>query len=367
MLPMSLLVFVAGIAAAPQPYRDGVQAQQTGNHRAAVTLFTKSIAGNATHAESYHRRALAYYELSQAPGAAQQVLLDSAQNDVAQALGLDTLNASAHNLKGLVLLAQGEDPEGAVESFTRAIRINPRYVEALVNRARAYRLVKKTPKAIGDLSVAIGLAPHDHTAFSARAALYAEAGQCSLAVGDLTSVLAIVAGPYSPQAERTRAEALGARGTCLLQRDKYEQARTDHRQALSGLGRDAAVVLAHAWADRAAVVEREGRHAAAEELYTQALEFSSGMTLAYAGRARARHALGRSQQALADCDTVLAHNPDSYLDLLLRGQVYSSLGRREDASADFSHALTQARSAGAATDSLVRAIRAMITAGGKHP
>jgi tetratricopeptide (TPR) repeat protein len=362
---LEVTILALGIAAAPPKFREAVQAQQTGNHRAAVALFSECLKGDATHGDSYYRRALSYSELAVVATGYREAILDSALGDVKQALGLDTANASAHNLHGLILLRLGADLEGAAAEFTAALRINPRYADAVRNRAEAYRLLRQVPRAIGDLSVAIGLAPHDHRAFAARAELYTGLGQCSLAVGDLTSVLSLVSGPYSAQSERTRAEALRARGDCLLLLDDYDKARADHRQALAGLDKATVAGVAHAWADRASAMQRAGKHAAAEQLYTHALEFTPTMTLAYAGRSRARFALARYAEALADCDTVLAHNPDSYLDLLLRGQVRSALGQREPASGDFSKALEQATAAGAATDSLVRAVRAAITANAK--
>lgn len=360
-----VMLWTAGLsamiaAAAPAEFGRGVEAQQNGDHRTAIGLFTAALKSAPQTADIWFRRATSYHKLSQSSpaGPAAAGLLDTALADVTRANELDTANANAWNLRGTIHLARSLADQ-AVGDFTAALKINPRFAAAARGRAAAAQQLGRTDEALADLNTAVELSPHDHTAYSDRAELHAAKGQWLEAAADYSSVLEIVGGPYSKQAEETRARALKARGDCRLHLGELGKALSDHRSALSALGKEGPADVARAWAERAAAVARQGKPDSAAFLYGTAIEFNAGYMTAYAGRARAHFSTGRYDKVLADCDTVLAHNPESYLDYLLRGQARDKLGRVDSAAADYARALDAAKKAGEATDSLVKVIRGL--------
>jgi len=345
--------------AAPAEFSRGVEAQQNGNHAAAIRLFTAAIEADRSLPDAWYRRAVSYVKLGQAPGAANAAaLLDTALADITRAIELDSNNANARNLRGSLRLTRGA-ADLAIADFAAALRVNPRFADAARGRAAALLRLGRADEALADLNNVIGLAPHDHTAYRDRADAYRAKGMWAKAAADYSSVLEIVGGPYSAQAEQTRAQALKARGDCLMQLGELGKALSDHRAALSALGKDGPAEIARAWAERGAAVARQGKADTAVILFSNAIEFNPEYLTAYAGRARAHFSLGRYDKALADCDTVLAHNPESYLDYLLRGQTRDKLGRVDSAAADYRRALDAAKAAGEATDSLVKVIRGL--------
>jgi tetratricopeptide (TPR) repeat protein len=81
-----------------------------------------------------------------------------ADDEYDAALRLDKRLPAAWYNRGKNLIEQG-DPEGAIRSFTKAVRLHPNDTWALNNRGLAYRQLGKTEKARADFEAALRIDP----------------------------------------------------------------------------------------------------------------------------------------------------------------------------------------------------------------
>jgi tetratricopeptide (TPR) repeat protein len=95
--------------------------------------------------------------------------------------------ADAHHLLGLAYSLVGQR-EAALAEFDRALQLNPRYVDALLNRAVTLNELGRYDDATDAFGAAQGLGAVDHTGISAPAAsrlanMHAELGEAYLEAG----------------------------------------------------------------------------------------------------------------------------------------------------------------------------------------
>jgi tetratricopeptide (TPR) repeat protein len=374
-----LLVLAAVCVAKPAPadadaLSRGRQEQQYGNYAAAADLYDQALRTDSLNADTWYRRGVCLVKLLEAPTAKTvsaapidtlPVYAVRAQANFTRALMLDTALVGAWHMRGVVR-CRWTDPNGTsgLADLSRAIQLNPRFAEAFRSRGEYYATHADLAPAVADFGQLIVLAPSDAKALEMRAQLFFRDKQYQKSIDDLTKVLAIVAGPYSAEAERLRAEALRLRGEAYLNLSDYDKAMLDHRQAVGGLGPDGGLTLAYLWADRAFLAAQKRDFVLAIDLYTRALELSPGAERAYYGRARANFDRGRCELAIADCDTLLSHNPESYLDYVLRAQAQARIGLDARARADATRALDIARKNGVALPDSVMVFLRQVTAKG---
>jgi tetratricopeptide (TPR) repeat protein len=101
--------------------------------------------------------------------------------------------ADAHNLLGLAYSAVGRR-EDAVAEFDHALRLNPRYVDAHLNRAVMLNELGRYDDALAAVTAAQGLGAVDHTGFAAPVAsqlanLHAELGEAYVEAGGLSEAI----------------------------------------------------------------------------------------------------------------------------------------------------------------------------------
>ena len=95
--------------------------------------------------------------------------------------------ADAHNLLGLAYSLVGR-PEAALAEFDRSLELNPRYVDAHLNRAVTLNDAGRYDDATAAFAAAQGLGAADHTGIAAPAAsrlanMHAELGEAYLEAG----------------------------------------------------------------------------------------------------------------------------------------------------------------------------------------
>lgn len=123
-------------------------------------------------------------------------------------------------------------------------------------------------------------------------------------------------------------------------RFRRQQASKDYQAALETINlalrfNPSAASLYH---QRAHIYAQIGDFTSAETDYTHGMRFAQGAT-AYAGRAAARLALGRTKEALIDANHAIACSRLWWKGYYERGRVYASLGHYAIALDDFSQAL----------------------------
>jgi len=101
--------------------------------------------------------------------------------------------ADAYNLLGLATAAVGQREE-ALAQFDRALELNPRYVDALLNRAVTLNELGRYDEAGAAFAAAQGLAGVDHTGFEAPVAsrlanLHAELGEAYVEAGGVAEAI----------------------------------------------------------------------------------------------------------------------------------------------------------------------------------
>jgi len=78
-----------------------------------------------------------------------------------------------------------ENADKAIDNYTKAIKINPKFVKAYNNRGIAYVWKKKYDLAVADFNKAIKLDPKNGKAYNNRAIVYSYLGETRKALQDL--------------------------------------------------------------------------------------------------------------------------------------------------------------------------------------
>lgn len=82
---------------------------------------------------------------------------DKAIQDYTSSLQGNPNNAEIYNMKGFILYDRLHQPEQSLPEFAQALRLNPGYAAAYVNRSKAYMALNNPIKAKEDIEAAIKL------------------------------------------------------------------------------------------------------------------------------------------------------------------------------------------------------------------
>ncbi|MBX9694991.1 MAG: tetratricopeptide repeat protein [Cyanobacteria bacterium] len=134
-------------------------------------------------------------------------------------------------------VAQKQDPAGnfqnAVDDFTKAISLNPRYAKAYVQRGRCQSGLKKYSLALEDFAAALALNPSNSDAYLGRADTYRESKQYKDAESDYSEAIKFDNYDCDP-AERSsqKAQAFTGRADCRLQFEEFMSVVADTTMAI---------------------------------------------------------------------------------------------------------------------------------------
>lgn len=282
----------------------------------------------------------------------------------------------------------------AMESYNKALELNPKYVSAYVNRGIIYYPYQRDSKsAIEDFNEALILEPENDTAILSRgnayfgngdfdaaledytllldydpeiAGVYSNIGGVHLAMGNLMEAIknfdqAINLDPkhayfyinrgiaYYHQNEFDKAiadfnqvlllnpentQALGSRGRIYFIQGDYPKAISDFNQALLLDPEDSYVI-----SSRGEIYFEQGELEAALDDFGQAIALDSKNVMAYVWRGQIHVTQGNYQKAISDFTQALAL--ESNLDFVYndRGTTYIILGNLTAAISDFTEAL----------------------------
>ncbi|MBI4677525.1 MAG: tetratricopeptide repeat protein [Elusimicrobia bacterium] len=175
-----------------------------------------------------------------------------------------------------------EDPDKALESFEKALKLDRQSAEALAGRAQVWRTKGYTLKALADMEEVVLKAPRSALYLLQRAMLHYELKQHDKAIADLTMALRVNGRYYV---------AFGLLGT---------------------------------------VFAAKGDLARAAKSYDKAIELEHEYAYAYIGRAAVRLALEDPEGAFADLDTVLHDNPKHFGAMFNRAEALHASGKRDE-------------------------------------
>jgi len=227
--------------------------------------------------------------------------------------------------QGLARL-KADDLERAVADFSEAVRADPQFADAYLQRGNAWFRNGETEKAIADFNKAIGLDARHASAYKARAMATLYKGDDDAAILDLTRAI-----QYG-ELDRTLSaiEMFYARRSraALYDRKKlYDGELADLNALIDGYWKNAALVaalratyreqgsvslMASIYRMRAGVQVKRGNPDAAVSDLTFAMQLDPQRILPFMlERARVQEAAGRRAQAAADFARVLQLSPNN--------------------------------------------------------
>jgi protein O-mannosyl-transferase len=162
----------------------------------------------------------AYFNLGLGYAAKKQ--MKTAMESYAKAIQLDPANADAHYNLGNAYLAQNV-PQAAIMEYREAILAKPDYAKAYSNMAAALMQTGQLDEAISNFRRAIEIGPNNIEANFNLAVAIAKKGQLDEAIGQMRKTVEL-----APSDEGARCELAGM----LLQKGKVEEAIIEYQQAL---------------------------------------------------------------------------------------------------------------------------------------
>ncbi len=226
-------------------------------------------------------------------GRPQTIEICGALIDSGRAAGKDL--AAAYNQRGKAYTSQRQY-DRAISDFDEAIRIDPAFIDAYVDRVHARALGGDIDRGIEDIDRAILLDPDNPDSLMTRASWYRSKGEANhyyrtLALNDLDRVVEL---------------------------DRPDPAMAFHM--------------------RADILQRMGLHARAIEDYSKVIQADLAdhwITGAWLGRCRSEEALELFREAVASCSQVVQRKgPDYGYATLARGIVFLKMNEFDAAIAD---------------------------------
>ena len=122
---------------------------------------------------------------------------------------IDLKQAEAYNLQGETSISR-KQYDNAIKDFTRAININPKFVDALINRGGAYAQLGRFNDALGDFNDALKYEKKDAGLYNKRGEIFLQNDLYDQAIKDFSS--AIVLNPMFSDAFLNRGRAYSEKG-----------------------------------------------------------------------------------------------------------------------------------------------------------
>jgi len=287
---------------------------QLGQYERALGHYNRALERGPNDVHALINRAVVSYEL----GAYQ-----SALRDLERALKAEE-SSWAYLYRGLIQERLGE-PRRAVEACTRAIRLDPEFVEVYYLRGLLYAKLGEQDRALQDQSRVLELDADYARAHTARGVVRAALGEHERALEDLDK--GCILAPRS-------SEAFYHRGLVRARMEMLKEALDDLKLALE---LDPQLVAAHlALGD---VYASSGDHWQAIDNYDRAIELDAQNVAAYYARGQARAVLREFARAIADYGKVLELDAGRAEVLASRGEAYEKLGEFDRAILDLDRAL----------------------------
>lgn len=192
----------------------GVSAVNARDFEEGIKYLTDYLKTVPNDPEGRYNRAIAYYFMKDYPRALQ---------DATVAIGENTLNSPAFNLRGQIYTAM-QNYSQAISDFNSAVIANADFGDAYLNRAIVYKLQNEYPLAIADLNTALIINPTLMDAYYLRGEIHVSMGNYRDAINDLT----MFANNFP-----NKASVYAARGLAYFQMGNYSESISDLEKAVS--------------------------------------------------------------------------------------------------------------------------------------
>jgi LSD1 subclass zinc finger protein len=247
--------------------------------------------------------------------------------------------AETLNLEGKTLFRKNRFA-AAVDKFSRAIEINPEYVDALVNRGGASAELGRTNDALQDFNRALRLERRDPEIYNRRGEIYLQNNVFEQAIRDFTA--ALILNPLDSTAYLNRGRAYTDKGMAAEAQADFDQAlRNDFNESplnLSGQAFDEIDPDAPDDGSREEILElrqrgeadlEKGAYEKAIEALSRAITLSPADAASYCSRGRAYTGLNQLQKAMDDFNRGLRIDVLSAPLYYWRAQIWQAKDDRE--------------------------------------
>jgi tetratricopeptide (TPR) repeat protein len=203
-----------------------------GDDDAIIKACSTLIKGESRNATAYFNRGWAYLRKAEAGDfgsmvadgkRSERALFDKAFQDFSKAIEVNPSYLEAYWVRALVRSGRDESERAVMNDYDQAVKIAPGNAKGYYERGGAYLQYKKEDRALADYSKAIEIDANYADALINRGSIYKGKGNFSLAFQDYGK--AIEASPRNALAYAVRGEAYAEKG------DK-EHAIVDFRKAL---------------------------------------------------------------------------------------------------------------------------------------
>ena len=212
----------------------------------------------------------------------------------------------------------------AVDSYNRAIELDPKLTGAYWNRGIAYGELGDYQQAIKDFDRVVEVDPQNMRAYVKRGIAFGRVGNYLQAILDFDRVI---------EANPKDASAYHCRGTAYLGLGNFQQAISDSNRAI-----ELNPQYARAYGSRCYAYLAIGEYHQAVQDCSRAIELNPKEAAFFINRGAIYEKLGEYQQAIRDFDTGVDLNPNDPLAYFGRGMAFWEMGEQEQAIDDLKNA-----------------------------
>jgi tetratricopeptide (TPR) repeat protein len=249
---------------------------------------------------------------------------DKAIEEFSQAIRLDPKYPGAYHSRGRAWEGK-RDTEKAIADYTEAIRVDPKFTQAYVSRNWLRRTRKEYDKAIEEFNEFIRLNPKSAIGYLERGYAWRDRGDTDKAIADFTE--AVHADPHSSRAYMARA---------LARRSKkeYEKAAEDYSQLIHMEPKSPSLYIGrgYVWLDK-----KDYDKAIAD--YTEAIRLNPKYAYAYVSRGSARRETKEYEKAIGDYTEAIRLDAKYAYAYVGRGNVRREMKDYEKAIGDYTEAI----------------------------
>ncbi|MYB00145.1 tetratricopeptide repeat protein [Candidatus Poribacteria bacterium] len=222
--------------------------------------------------------------------------------------------------RGNVLIMLGQIST-AIETYSRAIELDPRHAFAYNNRGIAYDRKREVNKALKDYDEAIRLKKDFAEAYYNRGITYREKGEVDFAIKDFDKAIQL-----NPQFAR----AYSNRGNVYDMKNEIDRAIRDHNRAIE-LDLNNPIF----YNNRGIAYGKKDEADLAIEDFNKAIELKPDYALAYNNRGAVYRSKGEYDKAIDDCDKAIQLKSDYAEPYSNRGSAYRNKGDYDRAIEDY--------------------------------
>jgi tetratricopeptide (TPR) repeat protein len=212
-------------------------------------------------------------------------------------------------------------PEAAIEEYSKAIELNPEGAGAYYNRGNVYRKLKRYTRAIEEYSKAIEKNPKFAIAYGNRGGIYRILSQYENAFKDYDAAI---------RSDPKLAVAYNNRGYAYAESKQHEMAIEDYDKAI-GLNPN----YAEAYNNRGIAYAQLKQRGRAIEDFNKAIELNPEDVTAYCNRGLAYVESNQYNKAIEEYDKVIKLNPNDAAAYNSRGVTYATIGKYDESARDF--------------------------------